>query len=262
MTAALARPPVVAARSGADPVVERAVAGDAAAFTVLVERHRSELHGHCRRMLISSERAEDALQETLLRAWRARSTFAGRATFRTWLYRIATNACLDEMRRDRSLPLWLGAAKGPQPLDGADLPPEPASTEPGPDAVLETGEAVERACHTIIRLLPPRQRAVLILCEVLRCSSSEAALLLGTTIAAVNSARQRARAALHGPRPASTLEQQPDRRLRASERALLECYVGALRRHDVAAVIALARTDAAPVANAGTRAAAPIPLTA
>ena len=88
-------------RSLADPVVDRAVAGDDAAFTVLVERHRGELHGYCRRLLISSERAEDALQEALLRAWRARSNFAGRATFRTWLYRIATNACLDEMRRDR-----------------------------------------------------------------------------------------------------------------------------------------------------------------
>ena len=84
----------------ADPVVDRAVAGDDAAFTVLVERHRGELHGHCRRLL-SAERAEDALQEALLRAWRFRADFAGRATFRTWLYRLATNACLDEMRRDR-----------------------------------------------------------------------------------------------------------------------------------------------------------------
>jgi RNA polymerase sigma-70 factor (ECF subfamily) len=225
MTAALAQP------RAADPVVERAVAGDDAAFTVLVERHRSELHKHCRRMLISSERAEDALQETLLRAWRARSHFAGRATFRTWLYRIATNACLDEMRRDR----WR--------LDGADgeAPhPEPASTEPGPYALLETGEALERACRTIIALLPPRQRAVLILCEVLRCSSGEAAQLLGMTVAAVNSARQRARAALHGARPATALGP----RLRPNERTLLGCYVGALRRHDVEAVIALATADA------------------
>ena len=99
MTAALASRAAIA-----DPVVDRAVAGDDAAFTVLVERHRGELHGYCRRLLISSERAEDALQETLLRAWRARSNFAGRATFRTWLYRIATNACLDEMRRDRWRP--------------------------------------------------------------------------------------------------------------------------------------------------------------
>jgi len=225
MTATLAQPPV------ADPVVDRAVAGDDAAFTVLVERHRGELHKHCRKLLISSERAEDALQETLLRAWRARSNFAGRATFRTWLYRIATNACMDEMRRERGRP---------DAAEGAD---DPASVDPGPDALLETGEAVETACRTIIALLPPKQRAVLILCDVLRCSSGEAAELLGTTVAAVNSARQRARAALHGPRPTS------DARLRATERALLDCYVCALRRHDVAAVIALATADAAQAAT-------------
>jgi len=239
MTAALARSRVASAHTVADPVVDRAVAGDDAAFTVLVERHRHELHGHCRRLLVSSERAEDALQESLLRAWRARSTFAGRATFRTWLYRIATNACLDEMRRDRWRPHRLDSDTS----DAVDLP-EPASPDPGPDALLETGDAVERACRTIIELLPPKQRAVLILCDVLRCSSDEAAQLLGTTAAAVNSARQRARATLHAPRSASAHEQRPHHRLRAPERALLESYVDALRRHDVAAVIALAKADA------------------
>ena len=228
MTAALAERPAPAA----DPLVDRAVAGDTAAFSVLVDRHRGELHRHCRRMLASSqrasERAEDALQEALLRAWCARSSFAGRASFRTWLYRIATNACLDELRRDRR-------TDGPSPSD------EPASPDPGPDALLETGEAVERACRTIIELLPPRQRAVLLLCEVLRCSSGEAATLLDTTVVAVNSARQRARAALHGPGPAP-------RPLRGTDRVLLDRYVGALRRHDVAAVIALARADAVTLA--------------
>ena len=230
MTAALAQP------RGAitDPVVDRAVAGDDAAFIVLVERHRSELHRHCRRLLISSERAEDALQETLLRAWRARSHFAGRATFRTWLYRIATNSCLDEMCRDRRRPVRLG------PDTVADPSGEPVSTDPGPDALLEASEAVERACRTMIELLPPRQRAVLILCDVLRCSSGEAAQLLGTTVAAVNSARQRARVTLQGPRG-----QRPEPRLRATERALLDRYVDALRRHDVAGVIAVATADAA-----------------
>ena len=223
----------------ADPVVERAVAGDAAAFTVLVERHRSELHSHCRRLLISSERAEDALQETLLRAWRSRSNFAGRATFRTWLYRIATNSCLDEMGRDRRRP------RSPDPFDGADPLAEPVSPDPGPDALLETSEAVERACRTMIELLPPKQRAVLILCEVLRCSSDEAAQLLGTTVAAVNSARQRARVTLHGPRQAPTPDQRSGPRLRATERALLERYVDALHRLDVDTVIALAKADAA-----------------
>jgi RNA polymerase sigma-70 factor (ECF subfamily) len=240
MTAALAKPRAVSAHATVDLVVDRAVAGDEAAFTVLVERHHRELHGYCRRLLVSSERAEDALQETLLRAWRARSTFAGRATFRTWLYRIATNACLNEMHRDRGRPARLD----PEPPDGGDPPREPASTDPGPDALLEMGEAVERAFRTIFELLPPRQRAVLILCEVLCCSSGEAAQLLGTTVAAVNSARQRARAALHGPRPSSAPEQRPDPRLRPAEQLLLSGYVSALRRHDVETVIALAKADA------------------
>jgi RNA polymerase sigma-70 factor, ECF subfamily len=230
MTAALAE------RPAPDPLVERAVAGDDTAFTVLVARHRRELHGHCRRML-PSERAEDALQEALLRAWRARCDFAGRCTFRSWLYRIATNACLDEMRRERR-PV---AAAGTRTSDD-DPPREPASPDPGPDALLEAGEAVERACRTIIALLPPRQRAVVLLCEVLRCSSSETAGLLGTTVAAVNSARQRARATLGGAREDSG--PRPDDPLPAAERALLERYVGALRRSDVAAVISLAVADA------------------
>ena len=172
-------------------------------------------------MLASSEGAEDALQEALLRAWRARSNFAGRATFRTWLYRIATNACLDEMRRDRWRARRPVPADRPGVCDGADRQPEPASADPGPDALLETGEAVEGACRTIIELLPPKQRAVLILCEVLRCSSGEAAQLLGTTVGAVNSARQRARATLHGARPVSVVERRPDARLGPTERALL-----------------------------------------
>jgi RNA polymerase sigma factor (sigma-70 family) len=256
MTAALAQPPGAVA----DPVVDRAVAGDDAAFVVLVERHRSELHRHCRKLLTSSERAEDALQETLLRAWRARSTFAGRASFRTWLYRIATNSCLDEMCRDRRRPRRLGPASWPDTV--ADPSCEPVSTDPGPDALLEASEAVETACRTMIELLPPKQRAVLILCDVLRCSSGEAAQVLGTTVAAVNSARQRARATLHGPRPAATLEQRPDPRLRATERALLERYVDALRRYDVATVIAVAKADAARVAAGGSRATATIPVPA
>ena len=226
MTAALA--PAAPVFSAADPVVDRAVAGDEAAFTALVERHRGELHRHCRRLLISSERAEDALQETLLRAWRARSTFAGAATFRPGLHRTPPNSAREERARGRRRPLGRDTVGG-----------EPASPDPGPDALLETSEAVERACATMIELLPPKQRAVLVLCDVLRCSAGEAAQLLGATVAAVNSARQRARATLHVPRPAST--QRP---LGATERALLERYVDALHRHDVAAVIAIARADA------------------
>jgi RNA polymerase sigma-70 factor (ECF subfamily) len=243
VTAALAeRPAAASAHFVADPVVDRAVAGDDAAFTVLVERHRGELHGHCRRLL-TADRAEDALQEALLRAWRSRSHFAGRATFRTWLYRIATNACLDEMRHDRGRTRRPASSYGPVAFDVGDLPREPVSTDPGPDALLETREAIEKACRTVIEVLPPKQRAVLILCEVLRCSSGEAARLLGTTVAAVNSARQRARATLHDVRPVVTLERRPSTRLRATEQALLERYVDAIRRHDVGAVMAVARAD-------------------
>ena len=246
MTAApTERPATAPAHFIADPVVNRALAGDDAAFTVLVQRHRGELHGYCRRLLASSDGAEDALQEALLRAWRARSNFAGRATFRTWLYRIATNACLDEMRRDRWRARRPLAATRPDASDGADRQPEPTSTDPGPDALLETGEAVEGACRTIIELLPPKQRAVLFLCEVLRCSSGEAAQLLGTTVGAVNSARQRARATLHDARPVSAVTRRPHARLGPTERALLERYVAALRRHDVTAVVVLAQADAA-----------------
>ena len=133
MTAALAeRPAGGSAHPIADPVVDRALAGDDAAFTVLVQRHRGELHGYCRRLLASSDGAEDALQEALLRAWRARSNFAGRATFRTWLYRIATNACLDEMRRDRWRPRRPVPANRPEVCDvqtGNSSPPRPT---PGP----------------------------------------------------------------------------------------------------------------------------------
>jgi RNA polymerase sigma-70 factor (ECF subfamily) len=187
-------------------------------------------------MLGSLQDAEDALQETMLAAWQGFDGYQGRASVRTWLYRIATNVCLDEMHR-------------PQTFDLAER--EPASVEPGPDALLETNEAIETACHAIIELLPPKQRAVLVLCEVLRCSSGEAAQLLGTTVGAVNSARQRARATLHGARPASAVERRPDARLGPTDRALLERYVAALRRHDVTAVVALTRADAAaqPVAS-------------
>ena len=137
----------------------------------------------------------------------------------------------------------------PTAQTGHPSPPRPTR----PDALLETGEAVEGACRTIIELLPPKQRAVLILCEVLRCSSGEAAQLLGTTVGAVNSARQRARATLHGARPVSAVARRPDARLGPTERALLERYVAALRRHDVTAVVALARADAAaqPVGASG-----------
>jgi DNA-directed RNA polymerase specialized sigma24 family protein len=133
MTAALAeRPAAGTAHPIDDPLVDRALAGDDAAFTVLVQRHRGELHGYCRRLLASSDGAEDALQEALLRAWRARSNFAGRATFRTWLYRIATNACLDEMRRDRWRPADRSRRTGRMPPTERTGNPSPPRPTPDP----------------------------------------------------------------------------------------------------------------------------------
>ena len=150
-----------------------------------------------RRLLISAERAEDALQETCCGPGVPAPTSRGAPAFRTWLYRIATNSCLDEMGRDRNRPLGLPVARA-TPFEAEGQLPALASTDPGPDVLLEARESVERACRTVIELLPPRQRAVLILCDVLRCSSGETAQLLDMTVAAVNSARQRARVTLDG----------------------------------------------------------------
>ena len=208
------------------------------AFALLATCYRPELRRHCLRMLRSPEQAEDAVQETLLRAWRSRTGFAGRASVRSWLYRIATNVCLDEIRRDRARPLRLAA-----PPTGPDDPlsvEAAASADPQPDIVLEAREAVEQAVATMLELLPPKQRGVLILCEVLRFPATETAELLDTSVAAVNSALQRARATLRAGQPARPA---PPGSLR---RALLARYVGAVRRHDPMAVVALARADAVP----------------
>jgi RNA polymerase sigma-70 factor (TIGR02960 family) len=227
-----------------DPVVDAAVAGDEVAFAVLVERHRRELHGYCVRMLGSREPAEDAVQEALLRAWRSRSHFAGRASFRTWLYRIATNACLDEMRRDRSRPRSAAAGRSVTVDDGSQLPTDvAASTDPQPDAVVEAREVLEQAFRAVIELLPARQRAVLVLCDVLRCPATETAALLDTTAGAVTSALQRARARLSAQRPSLAPDPLRMVRLGPGGQDLLDRYVDAVRRHDVAAVIALARAD-------------------
>jgi RNA polymerase sigma-70 factor (TIGR02960 family) len=210
---------------------------------VLVGRYRQELHSYCARLLRSSEQAEDAVQEALLRAWRFRSQFAGRAGFRSWLYRIATNTCLDEIRRDRS------RARRNRPGCTApfdDVPPAAtASTDPGPAALVEATEAIEGAFRTAIELLPARQRAALILCEVMRCPARDTAALLDTSVAAINSALQRARATLSAGRPATSSGPTPSGRLGAAERDLLDRYVDAVRRDDVAAVIASAQADAA-----------------
>jgi RNA polymerase sigma-70 factor (TIGR02960 family) len=232
MTTATAAPPDGPGDAGIDPDV----------FAALVARHRRALYAHCLRILSSPEQAEDALQEALLRAWRSRAGFAGRCSVRTWLYRIATNACLDELQRDGSRPRREQPARVVPLDDEAHLPNgATASTDPGPDVLAEARETLERAFVRVIALLPPRQRAALLLCEVLRCPAAEVAVLLDTSVAAVNSALQRARATLSGEQPTS----RTDRPSGPADRALLDGYVDAVHRSDVRVVVALARADAA-----------------
>ena len=238
-----------------DEVVAAATAGDEAAFATLVERHRRELQVHCYRMLRSFEQAEDAVQETFLRAWRARSTFAGRSKFRTWLYCIATNACRDELSRaqrrapirmlgvEADTPTWGPMADSAIPGDALD---ELASSDQQPDAVVVAKEALELALVAAIILLSQRQRAVLIMRDVLRWSASETAELLRTTVPAVNSALQRARATLDEHRPSQEYGGLPASRLSSDERQVLERFVEALGRADTAAVAQLVCNDAAP----------------
>jgi RNA polymerase sigma-70 factor (ECF subfamily) len=191
------------ARVEPDGLVTAAVAGDPGAFSRLTEQYRREIHVHCYRMLGSFHEAEDLVQETLLRAWRGRSSFAGRATFRAWLYGIATNACLDHLRRSRrrALPHQLGR---PGESDAPEYP-DVAWLQPYPDALLEEAdperltiakETVSLAFLAAIQLLTPRQRAVLLLREVSGWTGPEIAAVLDCSLAAVDSALQRARATL------------------------------------------------------------------
>jgi RNA polymerase sigma-70 factor (ECF subfamily) len=223
-------------------------AGDEATFGELVEPHRRELQVHCYRMLGSLEDSEDLVQETFLRAWRNRRTFEGRSSFRAWLYRIATNACLDALDRR---PRPAAAQEGMQPL--AEVPwlqPYPdhlldelAASDDEPAAEVVAKETIELAFIAAIQLLPPRQRAVLISRDVLGWSAAESATLLGTTVASVNSALQRARAKMKEHLPRRRLDWAPPEPSRA-ERALLQRYIEAADAGNPAAMIALLREDA------------------
>jgi RNA polymerase sigma factor (sigma-70 family) len=167
------------------------------AFATLLERHRAELHGHCLRLLRSPADAEDALQETLLRAWRSRRTLSSGAA-RPWLYRIATNACFD-----------LRARRGPQlvSLDDELAGEEPAGPpDERPEAIVIAEETVELALRAAVRTLPPRQHAALVMRDVLSLSARETANALGTSVAASNSALQRARSGLRARLAADRLE--------------------------------------------------------
>jgi RNA polymerase sigma-70 factor (TIGR02960 family) len=234
-------------------LLERARAGDRDAFAALVEPHRGELQVHCYRMLGSLQDAEDALQETLLAAWIGLAGFEGRSSVRTWLYRIATNRCLNVLRAASRRPVTaaplpvtppepfrLGEVLWLQPypdllLDG--LPDQ----APGPEARYVTREAISLAFVTAVQLLPPTQRAVLLLRDVLGYRASETADLLGVTEDAVTNALKRARATMGATR---STDPPPPRPGSPEERALLDRFVAAFTEHDIDALIALMTDDA------------------
>jgi RNA polymerase sigma-70 factor, ECF subfamily len=234
-------------------------AGDETAFSDLAERHRRELHVHCYRMLGSVEDAEDAVQEAFLRAWRGRASFQSRgpSSFRAWLYRIATNTCLDTLGRSgrRLLAFQLGPPADPSapprpPADGPWLQPCPdrllegvAPGEDQPEAVIVARETIELAFLAALQMLPPRQRAVLILRDVLGWSARETAMLLETTIASANSALQRARGTLQEHLPARRAEWTRASPRSAEERAVLQRFMEAFERSDLSAVAELLSED-------------------
>ncbi|MEU8176454.1 RNA polymerase subunit sigma-70 [Microbispora hainanensis] len=175
---------------------------DEPAFSALVGRHRRELHVHCYRMLGSFEDAEDAVQETFLRAWRRRETFEGRSTFRAWLYRIATNACLDLLAKHRPEPATGGEVRWLQPYPDRLLDELPAGDADEPESVAVARETIELAYLVAVQHLAPRPRAVLILRDVLGWPAKDVAELLGDSVNSVNSALQRARAGMREHLPA------------------------------------------------------------
>jgi RNA polymerase sigma-70 factor (ECF subfamily) len=219
-------------------------------FTSIVESYGRELHIHCYRMLGSFQESEDLVQETFLRAWRKRETFEGRASFRAWLYRIATNACLDAIaRRRREVPRADGA--GPPAADLPWLEPYPDSLldqvsadEAEPAAAVVSKETIELAYLVAIQHLPPRQRAALILRDVLDWSAKDTAELLEVSVPAANSALQRARETMKEHLPEHRLEWAPGSDADEEERALLQRYMEATERDDAAAFVEMMREDA------------------
>lgn len=191
---------------------------DEPAFTAVAERHRRELHVHCYRMLGSFEDAEDTVQETFLRAWRRRETFEGRSTFRAWLYKIATNACLDLLAKRRPEPATDGEVLWLQPYPDALLDELPAGGADEPEALAEARETIELAYLVAVQHLAPRPRAALILRDVVGWPAKDVAELLGDSVNSVNSALQRARAGMREHLPA----ERQDWTGGAGDRATLE----------------------------------------
>jgi RNA polymerase sigma-70 factor (ECF subfamily) len=214
-----------------------------------LDAHRRELTAYCYRMLGSPFEAEDAVQETMIRAWRAHDRFEGRSALRSWLYRIATNVCLDMLngRERRARPMDLGPAQEPI-AENLNTLPEVTWIQPVPDALVGdpadaaiARETIRLAFVAALQHLPPRQRAALILCEVLRWQATEVADLLETSVASINSALQRARATLAA---SDISENDPAAPLSEADHELLRLYVDAFERYDMDALTALIREDA------------------
>jgi RNA polymerase sigma-70 factor (ECF subfamily) len=215
---------------------------DHSAFAALTERHRRELHVHCYRMLASFDEAEDAVQETFLKAWRGRSGFDG-SQFRAWLYRIATNVCLDMLRRSSRHTAAGTFAEVPWLQPYPDLLLEQAApSDEQPEAVAISRETISLAFLAALQALPPRQRAALIARDVLGWPASETAAALGTSVAAANSALQRARATMQSHLP-DTRAEWSARDPSAQERELVEQFIAAHERFDAEAAIAIAARD-------------------
>ncbi len=219
---------------GSVATVQPATTGD-------LEQYRHDLTGYCYRMLGSAFEAEDAVQETMLRAWRSLDRFEGRSALKSWLYKIATTVCFDQLsgRERRARPMDLGPAQEPLFENLAELPEVTWITPlPTPDELAEQRETLRLAFVAALQHLPPKQRAALILCEVLKWQASEAAELLDTSVASINSALQRARATL------ATADTTSPAELDDETRALLERYVEAFEAYDIDRLTDLLHEDA------------------
>jgi RNA polymerase sigma-70 factor (TIGR02960 family) len=237
-------------------LMTRARAGDGQAFRALTEPHRRELQVHCYRMLGSFQDAEDALQDSMLAAWRGLEGFDGRASLRTWLYRIATNRCLDALRAVRRRPpkQWdIPGIEPPEPTGLGEihwLEPYPDAlldgaigVSPGPEARYEQAESLSLAFVTALQVLPPRQLAVLILRDVLGFHADEVAEMLDTTVESVKSALKRARSGMQRQMPATTAQERPPGRDPASQDAIVARFVSAYEAADIGALVALFTDD-------------------
>jgi RNA polymerase sigma-70 factor (ECF subfamily) len=244
-------------RHGREDTLAAARNGDEAAFGRLVEPHRSELRVHCYRMLGSLQDAEDVLQETLLRAWRHLDDLTDPNAVRAWLYRIATNRCLTmrtaSARHHLDVPLdpLIASMANSSTSEAAPLQPFPDRLLPDtgfgvedPEAAIESRADVELAFIAVLQLLPPRQRAILLLRDALEWSAADAADLLETSVAAVNSALQRARATLARERKRGRLSRLHDPASPAAERDLVNRFVAAFRSADIEAFVRLLRENA------------------